>query len=183
MRPYAGPVGYALVAGLIAALPLDAAWAQASEQAVKAAFLPKFIRYVDWPSEAIPRAGTPLQVCLLGHDPFGKLIDQAVVGEEVAQHSIVVKRMAGIEATEGCQVVFVSSGSTRGNADALAALAGRPVLTVTDARDGDAQGMVHFALKDGRVRFHIDEAAAERSKLAISSRLLSLAISVRTSRS
>lgn len=172
-----------LAPALLLILSTGPADAQASEQAVKAAFLPKFIRYVEWPSDAIPPAGAPLQVCLLGHDPFGKLIDQAVSGEEIAQHPITVKRVTGVDGSGGCQVVFVSSGSSKSNAQVLAALAGRPVLTVTDARDGAVQGMVHFALVDGRVRFHIDEVAAERSKLTISSRLLSLALSVRTRRS
>lgn len=169
---------FALLAALLIAAPGELR-AQASEQAVKAAFLPKFIRYIDWPAQAMPPAGEPLQVCLVGRDPFGRLIDEAVMGEEIAQRRVIVKRVGGAADAERCQVAFVSGGSSRANAQMLAALAGRPVLTVTDARDGATQGMVHFALKDGRVRFHIDEAAAERSHLGISSRLLELALSVR----
>lgn len=160
----------------------SAALAQISEQAVKAAFLPKFIRYVDWPPQAMPAGDGPLAICLLGRDPFGKLIDQAVSSEAIGSHSVVVRRIAGVDGAAGCQVVFVDSGSARSNAQALEALAGRPVLTVTDSRDGDTAGMVHFALKDGRVRFSIDDAAAARSNLVISSRLLSLALSVKTRR-
>lgn len=172
----------ALAAVLLAALP-GAALAQASEQAVKAAFLPKFMRYVDWPGQAMPAAGEPLQVCLLGRDPFGRLIDEAASGEQVAERRVVVRRIAGAEGAAGCQVAFISGGSARANEQILTALAGRPVLTVTDAREGPARGMVHFALQDGRVRFHIDEAAAARSQLGISSRLLGLALSVRGRRS
>lgn len=159
------------------------AHAQASEQAVKAAFLPKFIRYVDWPPEALPAGDAPIGLCLLGRDPFGSLIDQAVNDETLGARRIVVRRIAGLGNMEGCQLIFVSSGSSRGDAQVLATLAGRPVLTVTDARNGAAQGMVHFALRDGRVRFVIDDVAAARSKLVISSRLLSLALTVRTRRS
>jgi hypothetical protein len=53
------------------------------------------------------------------------------------------------------------------------------VLTVTDARAGPAQGMIHFTIRQGKVGFHIDDATAARSRLSISSRLLQLAISVR----
>ena len=41
------------------------------------------------------------------------------------------------------------------------------------------RGMIHFAISDDRVRFHIDLQAASRSGLSISSRLLNLALSVR----
>jgi len=59
------------------------------------------------------------------------------------------------------------------------ALNDKPFLTVTDASLGPERGMVHFALKDGRVRFHIDDARAAHGNLVISARLLSLAITVR----
>jgi hypothetical protein len=61
----------------------------------------------------------------------------------------------------------------------LAALRGQPALTVTDAAMGPARGMIHFTLQGGRVRFHIDDDMAARSNLAISARLLGLALSVK----
>jgi hypothetical protein len=36
--------------------------------------------------------------------------------------------------------------------------------------------MIHFAVVDGRVRFHIDEAAAAARGIGISSRWLALAV-------
>ena len=64
--------------------------------------------------------------------------------------------------------------------DALRAVRQLPVLTVTDAATGaNDRGVIHFAVVDNRVRFHIDEAQAAESGLTISSRLLSVALSVR----
>jgi hypothetical protein len=54
------------------------------------------------------------------------------------------------------------------------------VLTITDsARNARAKGIVHFVLRDNRVRFEIDEQAAAENGLVISSKVLGLAISVR----
>jgi len=58
-------------------------------------------------------------------------------------------------------------------------LHGQPILTITDDQFGAGRGIVHFVLKAGRVRFHIDDALAARSNLGISARLLSLAVSVK----
>jgi YfiR/HmsC-like len=53
------------------------------------------------------------------------------------------------------------------------------VLTVTDgAADPDNRGIINFVISDGRVRFEIDNLAAEASRLTISSKLLSLAVRV-----
>ena len=46
----------------------------------------------------------------------------------------------------------------------------------TDAARGPTHGMVHFVLQNNRVRFMIDDGAASRSGLSLSSKLLSLAI-------
>lgn len=156
------------------ALPAPAA-AQSLEQAVKAAFLPKFARYVTWPPPARPATGEPLTLCVIGVDPFGGALDKAVAGQRIEQTPMAVRRIVGVDAAAGCHVAFVRGAS----AQAIAALGSRSVLTVTDSRYGGARGVIHFAMRDGRVSFHVDDALAARSRLDISSRLLSVALSVR----
>lgn len=157
--------------------------AQPSEVAVKAAFLPKFGGYVGWPAPARPGPGAPFTLCVVGSDPFGRAIDDAARGQRVGGHEVRVRRLPGADGAAGCQVAFVQGNGTASTASLLQALQGKPVLTVTDARAGPQQGMVHFVVAQGRVRFHIDEAAARRSGLSINSRLLGIALSVRRARS
>ena len=146
---------------------------------VKAAFLPKFAAYVSWPPGAIGGADDPVLLCVVGQDPFGRNLDEAAAGQHVDQHPIRVRRMESTGDAEQCNIAFLG-GSTKQSAAAMQeVLRGKPILTVTDAGLGTGRGMVHFTLKDGRVRFFIDDALAARSNLAISARLLSLAISVK----
>jgi len=146
---------------------------------VKAAFLQKFAAYVNWPPGALGAADDPIQLCIIGRDPFGSEIDDATTSQRIDQHPFVVRRLDGTANAARCNIAFLG-GSTRQSAAAMRdALRGKPILTVTDADLGDDRGMVHFVLKDGRVRFHIDDALAARSNLGISARLLSLAISVK----
>lgn len=170
----------ALLATLFAASSAAAAMSASLEEAVKAAFLPKFARYVDWPAGAVPPGAAPLTLCIVGDDPFGDAIEQAAAGQRVGPHPIMVRRLAVADQAKGeCQVAFVGGSSRQSAATALARLSGSPILTVTDARNGSARGIIHFVLHDGRVRFHIDAEQAARNNLAISSRLLSLALSVK----
>lgn len=48
---------------------------------IKAAFLPKFARYVAWPAAMRPEARAPFHLCVIGRDPFGRLLDQSAAGE------------------------------------------------------------------------------------------------------
>jgi hypothetical protein len=52
------------------------------------------------------------------------------------------------------------------------------VLVVTDAEITGREGMIHFVVVGGRVRFNVDLTAANAAGLQVSSRLLALAASV-----
>lgn len=167
-----------IMTGVILAAFSAAAIAQPTETDVKAAFLPRFARYVTWPASAAPSGSDPFVLCVIGSDPFGDGLDSAVRSQSVDGRRIVVRRLGSASSAGGCQIAYVGAGG-ESVAQILAALRGKPVLTVTDARNGGARGMIHFSVVDGRVRFSIDEADASRRGLSISSRLLALALSVK----
>lgn len=168
-----------MAAALLLALAPTSVQAQPSELTVKAAFLPKFARYVTWPEHARPAASDPVSLCILGRDSFGALIDRAVRDQSVDQRPIVVRRIGSARDAVGCHLAFVNGGSTGNTAAMLQLLQDRPILTITDARSGSVRGMIHFAVQSGRVRFFIDQAMAERARLKLDSRLLNIALGVR----
>ena len=167
----------ALAAGAALAVfaPHSVPAAPRSDAAVKAAFLTKFPAYVAWPAAARPRPGAPFQICIIGADPFGSLIDKAALDQRFDGHKLQVRRLAAPGQAGGCHVAFVQGSSPA----LLQGLQGKPMLTVTDARGGGQSGMIHFVIHQGRVRFNIDQAQAARSGVGISSRLLGIALTVR----
>jgi len=166
----------AILCGAVAALAAStAAQAEVSDTAVKAAFIPKFARYVVWPPSAAARTNAQILICVIGDDPFGTMLNQATVGQEADGRPFAVKRLSSAAGAGDCAIAFVDGSHT---GETLAALGRQPILTVTDARSGGQRGMIHFAIVDGRVRFFIDNAQAQARGLAISSRLLALAIGV-----
>jgi hypothetical protein len=165
----------AAAAFLLMAAP---AAAQPTDTAVKAAFLPRFARYVTWPPSAMPRGSDPFVLCVLGSDPFGAMLDDAARSQLVDGRRIVIRRIDSAASADGCQIAYLAASRTRLPAQ-LAELARRAVLTVTDAANGGPRGIIHFVVDGGRVRFFIDQAAASQRGIAISSRLLALAVGVR----
>jgi hypothetical protein len=164
---------------LAAALCAPAGWAsEASEYAVKAAYLYKFGLFVQWPSSAFASPSSPVNLCVLGDDPFGKALDDAVSGQRIGTHAIVVQRLKAPPRGASCQILYLSPEFPN-RAQVLDSLSGNGVLTVTDGPKQGGQGVIHFVLKDARVRFDIDDEQAARDGLAISSKLLSLALNVK----
>lgn len=168
---------------LAALPPAQAAWAgpQANEDAVKAAFLPKFMRYIAFPAGVQPEIGQPFYLCVIGRDPFGQALDRAAASEVVDGHPIAVRRFTNAEApaVAGCHAAYVAGANEQQTTQMLAAFARQPTLTITDSRWGKPRGMIHFAVVAARVRFHIDDAAAAERGIGISSRLLALAVEVK----
>jgi hypothetical protein len=154
------------------------ALAQPTEWEVKAAFLPRFFRYVTWQPSAMPRGTSPFVLCVMGSDPFGASLDQAARNQTVDGRRIAVRRLDSDEGSDNCHVLFVAGGRTTPK-QAATILAHRQILTVTDSRNNGPKGIIHFSIVGGRVRFFIDQSLAEQRGLSISSRLLALALGVR----
>lgn len=171
---------YLLVLAIAAAgFAAGTALAQASETEVKAAFLPRFARYVTWPAAASPKGSEAFVLCIVGSDPFGPTLDQAAGTQSVDGRRIVVKRLASAVGVQGCHLAFIEGSKAQPAGQTLAAIGRKPVLTVTDASSGGPRGIIHFTNANGRVRFFIDQAGAQQRGITISSRLLALAIGVR----
>lgn len=166
-------------AGLLLALawPAQAHMSQL-ELAVKAAYLCKLGAFVAWPAAAFGTAEDPLVICIQGADPFGGVVDREVTGRRVGTHPMVVRRILRLERGSGCHIAYVAGSGSQSAAQALAAVDGAPVLTVTDYDRGPTKGLVHMVLNGGKVRFAINAAQAQANGLEISSKLLVLAVGV-----
>jgi hypothetical protein len=150
------------------------------ELAVKATYLYKFQPFVTWPAQAFPSPDAPFTLCIVGNRPFGPLLERVVDGQRAGGRNVAVLRLTTVSPDDHCQILYVGAGDAVTVKQLAAPVAGMPVLTVTDSiGDSGAKGMINFVVVDNRVRFEIDDAAAKQSGLTISSKLLSLAVSVR----
>ena len=151
-----------LVRGLLAAWLLSvpatamAEETQVSEYRVKSAFLYNFSRFVTWP-EATLQDRTEFSLCVIGSDPFGTQLD-TLIGKTVHSHTLVIRRLNSLAMVDDCQLVYIAGD---GAADFI-----------------EQGGIIQFKLVQNKVRFRINMDAANTAGLSISSKLLSLAISV-----
>jgi hypothetical protein len=151
-----------------------------TEYEVKAAYLYNFGLFVRWPAQIAPSPSGPFTICVMGMDPFGKVLDRTVAGETIGSQSVVGRRIVNPEEALGCRVLFISSSEETGVKAILAALGKASVLTVGDMPQFvEHGGIIQFVTENSRVRFEINLAAAERAGLSLSSQLLKLAIRVK----
>lgn len=161
-------------ASLCAPSPLAAA--APAEYEVKAAFLYNFAKYVQWP----PSGRQTFVIGVLGKDPFGPLLDEAMNGQIVQRRPIGVRRFARIEDVSGTDILFVSSSERHNLSSIFAALHRAPVLTIADMdRFAELGGMINLTTEENHVRFEMNPDAIRRAGLKAGSQLYRLARIVR----
>ena len=161
----------ALASVLLAlASPLRAA---TPEYQIKAVFLFNFTQFVEWPATAFADPSAPVVIGVLGDDPFGAALDEAVRGEKAGSRPLVVQRFRRAEEVTDCHILFVSRSEEPRFADIFPRLARRSILTVGDS-EGFAThgGMIRFVTERNKTRLRINVEAAKAAGLTLSSKLL-----------
>jgi YfiR/HmsC-like len=143
------------------------------EYQLKAVFLFNFAQFVEWPPQAFADAQTPLVIGVLGRDPFGAYLDEAVRGETVNNRSLVVRRYGRVEDIDTCHILFISRSEGDRLEKILARLRGRNILTVGDAEGfGLHSVMIRLVTVENKIRLRINLEVAQAANLRISSKLL-----------
>ncbi len=164
-----------LVTCALAWTPGAAQGQKASEYELKAIFLVKLLRFVEWPDKNLPPS-EPLIVTIVGADPFGPKLDSAFAKQKIDGHRVIVRRAKTVDEIERSHVVFVSSSLSSRLPETLEKLENRPILTVGDTPDFVKHGgMLGLLVEDKRLKFDVNLASSKKRGVKISSQLLRLA--------
>jgi hypothetical protein len=150
-----------------------AAAASLPERSVKAAFVLKFIGYVDFATPAAP--GAPVVIGVVGAPDICAELAR-LAARPGAAHPVVVRELSPSDSLAGVQVLFIGGAETEHATALLRAAARQGILAVTEFDSGLREGsVINFRMVDERVRFEVSLAAADRAHLKLSSRLSSVA--------
>jgi hypothetical protein len=157
--------------------PLTAQTAGISK--VKAAFLYNFAKFAEWPAETLP-PGQRLQLCVVGDDAVADALEETIKGRAIEGRELSVRVVGSDSVLRSCHLVYVDGRDARRSSQLIAALKGAPVLSVGDGdKFAELGGVAQLVLEQDRMRFAVNVTAAERARLRLSSKLLSLASIVR----
>jgi hypothetical protein len=154
----------------------SAAPAQPTEYALKSVFLYNFCRFMEWPNSAFSSPNDPLVIGVVGEDPFGTLLNEAVEGETYHGHPIRIEHYHSPRDIKRCQVLFVARSEAGHTKEILAAVAGKSIVTVGET-DGflDMGGMIALTADRNRVRLRVNPANLRAANIDVSSKLLRVA--------
>ena len=159
------------------------AYAQAlssQQYRIKAAFIYNFSKFIEWPSQAFTGPEQPFSIGILGEDPFGQILEETLEDKTVKGRSFVINRSDNIKNLEKSHIIFIS-GSEKGRLpEVIDAIQHKHVLTVSDMENfSRSGGMIQLVKLNKTIRFEINLDAANRARIEINAKLLSLGIILR----
>ena len=150
-----------------------------TEDQIKAAYLFNFLKFVEWPGDALADPEGKWVIGVVEDSPVGGELKLLVEGKSVEGRALLVKKFGVTDNLCGCNILFVSASKEKHIPSILNVLQGSSVLAAGDIEHfiGDG-GMFQFVTEGGRVRMDIDVGATGRARLKVSSKLLTLAQAV-----
>jgi hypothetical protein len=151
------------------------AHAEPTEPEVKAEFVERFIRFVDWEPKSL---GDDFVACVVGDSPETPYLQRIARARKLKDRrgQVAVVAPDRLDKLAGCNAVVIGSVDKKQLALVLARTAGRPVLTIADAPGAaDAGAIVNFYIEDEHVKYEINVRAAEDAGLVLRAKLLRLA--------
>jgi YfiR/HmsC-like len=152
--------------------------AQDLEYKVKAEFLERFTRFIEWPADsALNGSDKPFCICVTGKNPFGSYLNDMASQVKIKGKSVEIHQIEKLTAElPKCQILFIARSEKDRLADILKLTQDKPILTVGDTNGFAEDGvLVNFFTSGSYIRFEVNIDRAEKSKLKFSSRLLKLA--------
>jgi hypothetical protein len=161
--------------------PLSALRAQpassfnAAEAQVQAAYVYKFIGFVEWPQEVFAAPDQALVIGVLGADDIAEELEGLLSARKPERRPLAVRRFSHDEAI-AAQVLVVGTLDRPVLNRVLDQVRGAPVLVISRDRLADApEVMINFITLKQRVRFEVALEPATRSRLRLSALMLSVA--------
>ena len=144
-------------------------FSQVSEYEYKAAFLERFTRFVEWPSED---SSATFRIVILGDNPFGNTLDNLFTGHTIKDQQVELIYADAINDIDSIDLLFIASSEKRRAEDILLALDQKATLIIGDSKGFAEKGVhINMYLKDSYVKYEINQQAIAKTGLIVSSLL------------
>jgi hypothetical protein len=159
---------------LLAVVTLGDGYAQ--NQNLQSVFIYSFTRYVIWPES---HNQGDFEILVLGEAPIVEELKKMASMKKVGERSIRVTQINTLEEIKKCNILFVPSAKSPQLTDVVTKVNTQPILIITEEPGMGTKGSdINFIIKDGKLRFELNQAAVARQNLKVANELSRLAIQI-----
>lgn len=164
-----------LSVGFLIPAPHSLAQQTATEYQVKAVAFYRFIEFSRWPENSFSSPDSPIQVCILGENPFGTGLD-FIADRNVFGRNVALTEIPSGEQFSHCHALFIGKGESQNLPAILSKALENAVLTVSDIENfAEHGGIIGLTVVNNKIRFQVNRGIAVKKGLRLSSSLLEIA--------
>jgi len=152
-------------------------YGQSPEYMLKAGFMERFTRFINWPQDSLFQDSTkPFKILILGKNPFGNELEVILTKTRIKERKPEIYYLEEPDTSTYYHMIFISRNMEKELPGLLAYTKGKPIITVSDTKGFGKQGvLINFYVEENKVRFEINRETYEESGLIITHHLLGFA--------
>lgn len=159
-------------------LLLGSIQAQVPENEYKAAFIERFTRFVEWPTDF---DDDTFNIIVIGETPIKTSLDELFENTNIKNLEVEIKYTDEIQDIKDANLVYISASEKRRLNEILSVTNNSPILTISGTEGFGTKGVhINMYIEDNYIRYEINEESIKNSNLNVSSLLLSSAKIVET---
>ncbi|MCE9539182.1 MAG: YfiR family protein [Bacteroidetes bacterium] len=146
------------------------------EYTLKAAFIYRFIEYVDWKNSS---ESETFNIAILEESPITLPLLEITKNKKAKGKKINVEQYKNMDEIDFCNILFVPVNCSIPIETIFAKLANKPVLIVTEHEGYGKKGAhLNFVIVENKLKFEVNPKAINKAGIVVSSFLLQHAIIV-----
>jgi len=165
--------------GVFFALPASLSAAPVEENALKAAFIYNFISFTEWPAGTFG-AGGAINLCADSRSPMASSM-AALNGKHIKAMRLNLHLLDSLQSDlSPCHILYIDRTDRQNWTPIKKKIDNASIITISDDSEINASGvMIALSTLNNKIVFDIDMNVTQRARLAMSSKLLRLARTVR----
>lgn len=156
--------------------------AQVDEFDIKAAFVERFTRFIEWPeSNEENKKEESFKIFSIGANSFGDALDRLFKTAKIKNRNVEIIYTNNINEIENANLLFINSMRDDQLKEILGKIKNKPILTISDSKGFAKQGVhINMVIESDYIRYEINQEALNESGLKVNSLLLASAKIVKT---
>lgn len=151
--------------------------AQVGEYQVKAAYIEKFSRFLEWPATSeIADSSKAFVICILGDSPIAESLSKLYKRNRIRNKQVTVRQVSALPDSGDCHLLYIGRNTGVTVHEIITKAVQRDMVTISDRKGFSEAGvMINFFVENNKVLFEINYDAVRNSNIHVSYLLLKLA--------
>ena len=161
----------------IAILLFVFSYSNAQTEKYQSLFIYNFSKYIQWPDDM--NSGQFVIGILGNSDVYDHLVEMANIKKKTQNMDIIVKKYSNVSQIEKCHILFVSTDFASQLSSVTSSPVTKSTLIITDKPGLASKGAtINFVEDNGKIKFELNQASAEKRGLKVAGSLTALSILV-----